>query len=114
MRRKEEDFDMPHDDEHEPAEGDTGMHVAQKAVLFPDLDMQQAVGDNILDRDEYLVTEKMPEHLFPVAHGQVLDHGDQCHDQIGQDEYIAYHVGNHERVVGVNESFAHGVSCLRA
>ena len=40
---------MSDNDNHEPAKGYTGMHIAKKLVAFPKLYMEKAIAEPVLD-----------------------------------------------------------------
>ena len=48
LRSIEEHLDMTYHDQHEPAECYAGVHVAEKFVSFPKLDVEKTVAEPIL------------------------------------------------------------------
>ena len=49
LRQEKDDLDMAQDNQHEPAESNAGVHVAEQAVPPPELDMQETVAEDVPD-----------------------------------------------------------------
>ena len=47
VRYKHPRLDVSEDDEHEPPEGDAGVHIAQQWLALPYLGMQQDIADDV-------------------------------------------------------------------
>ena len=49
VRHEEPGLDMTQHYQHEPSEGDAGVHVAQQRLAFPYLGVQEDIADDVLE-----------------------------------------------------------------
>ena len=99
FRHEEHDLQVPQHDEHEPAEGDARMHVAQDLVSLPQLHVDEAVQEDILDVFPgcYRVHQGQ-EEPFPVFPGKLEQDDQETDSAVRQDENHPDREGNHKGV----------------
>ena len=87
VRKEEDDLDMPQDDQHEPAEGDARMHIAQQPVPFPQFDVEKAVAEDVPDilQGGFRSDERQEEPL-PVLAGKLQEDPDDADETVSQHE----------------------------
>ena len=100
LRHEQRHLKMPEDNQHKPAEGDRGMNVAQKRLALPDLRVEKAVAEQILDvLQGYLrINQRLPEESS-VLRGDHRQKPEKSHRQPDQHEADADHERNHEVAV---------------
>ena len=108
VRQEEHHLQVPQHDQHEPAEGDAGMHIAQDLVALPQLDVDQAVEEDVPDvhPDVFRGDERQQEALA-VRPRQLRDHADHRHEAVAQHEEHPEQERDDEGVESVRETFPH-------
>ena len=111
MRDEQGHLDVPQHDQHEPAKGDAGMHVAQHLVAFPELDVQQAVQEDVLDilPSRYRIDERKQE-TPPVLRGELHQDLDDPVAAIAQHEDHPEKEGQHKGVEAGCDAVDHFLS----
>ena len=96
-RNEGEHLDMPYDNQHEPAEGDGGMHEAEQRLALPQLHVNQAVQEDVADvLPDGLRGDERDEKALAVAFRQLVDDPDHADEAIAQHERHAEEERNDE------------------
>ncbi len=100
LRHEQSHFDVAEDNQHEPSEGDGGVHVAKQRLALPDLRVEKAVAEQIPDVLECCLRsdQRLPEPP-PVLRRNLGQKPYQSHGQPDQHETDADHERNHKVVV---------------
>ena len=111
VRGVQEDFDMSYDNQHEPSEGYAGVHVAEKFVPLPDVHVDEALQEDVLDVfPERGRSHEGNEEPLSVFRRQLEDDPHHSHYAVRNYERHSENERKHEIIVACQESLSHFVS----
>ncbi len=92
MRDKQIHLNVSQKNQHKPAESDARMHKSQHLVSFPEIDVNQAIEEDVL----YVFpgrggSKQRLQDFFPVTEFQLMPYPDHPDNTVRQDEYHSKH-----------------------